>query len=503
MRTRFPNLDIRFTNCGWSGDRVTGGGGGDAKTRIEKDFKPSNPTVVTVFLGMNDGGYTPWSEEKDAAFATGYDKLIQLMLAAAPKARYTLIQSSAYDDFAHSDNHYNEVLTKMGLHVKELASKYKFDYADFNTPLADVLKQAFANDPQNAPSLVRDRIHPGEAGHLVLAAALLKAWNAPSLVSEVTIDGKTGTVSQALGAKVTKTGTLEWKETDSVIPMPFNFGDPAVRLVVQSSDVMQSLNDEMLTVTGLDSGTYSLSIDGNEVAKVSADDLSKGLSLARLPTPMMLQSVKVASMVFQKVRLAMFNWRQVRRDLSPVGSTDAASREMQKLEDELVVKTRKAAAPVQHTFSLTKSSELKPRAAVFCLLQIAIVGILVAEIRSGPILGVAILVSAVFLTLATGGKTPSESVKMETPDTGQFLGSLVAVGLTFGSLAIAFLIGGTAATHFRAPIFVKYLLFFPAFWLVCATTTLCGVIRLLLRQCPRSSYSLKVDWIGVGKKRRK
>ncbi len=354
VRTRFPNLDVRFSNCGWSGDRVTGGGGGDAAKRIKLDFKPTNPTVVTIMLGMNDGSYTPFSEAKDATFAKGYDDLIKLMQAAAPNARYTLIQTSPYDDFAHDSKNYNDVLLQMGLQVKTLASKYKFDFVDFDNPLAQVLRQAARDDANAAKELVHDQIHPGEAGHLVMAATLLKAWGAPSLVSEVSIDGKTGELKKALGAKVNKTGILQWTETDAVLPMPINFGDPGVRLIADQSGVLDSLDDETLTVSNLDSGTYSISIDGKAVGKASADDLGKGLNLSHFYTPMMRQAFDVQGQVIQKFQLSMYEWRTVRRGLAAYGNPEQASKGLKTLEEGLVKSMPALAVPTPHTFSITK-----------------------------------------------------------------------------------------------------------------------------------------------------
>lgn len=355
VRTRFPKLDVRFTNCGWGGDQVTGGGGGDAATRIKQDFQPSNPTVVTVMLGMNDGHYTPFSNDTDTAFATGYDKLIQLMLGVAPKARYTLIQSSPYDDFAHPAKNYNEVLVKMGAHVKDLATKYKFDYVDFNDPLVKALTQAAHDDAQVAARILPDQVHPQEAGHLLMATTLLKAWNAPSLVSEVVIDGKSGNVSKSAGTHIAKTGTWEWKQTDDVLPMPINAQDPAVRLIADSAGIIDALDDETLSITDLPSGTYALSIDGHEVGKISADDFAKGINLVKYPNPMMAQAFQVYGMVLQKVNLNMFEWRTARRQFDWSSHGAAASKAVQGMEEDLVKRTQAAAVPKMHTFSVTKA----------------------------------------------------------------------------------------------------------------------------------------------------
>src|SRR5262245_31949916 len=55
--TRFPDMSVFFVHSGWGGDRVTGGDGGSIDHRLERDVFAYKPTVVTVMLGMNDGGY--------------------------------------------------------------------------------------------------------------------------------------------------------------------------------------------------------------------------------------------------------------------------------------------------------------------------------------------------------------------------------------------------------------------------------------------------------------
>jgi hypothetical protein len=53
-----------------------------------------------------------------------------------------------------------------------------------------VLGKALAADPAIAQKVIPDRIHPGAAGHLLMATELLKAWHAPALVYAVELDAK-------------------------------------------------------------------------------------------------------------------------------------------------------------------------------------------------------------------------------------------------------------------------------------------------------------------------
>src|SRR5713226_1493300 len=60
--TRFPKMNVRFVHSGWGGDRVTGGGGGPIDVRLQRDVIVYKPTVMTMMLGMNDGGYRAFDD---------------------------------------------------------------------------------------------------------------------------------------------------------------------------------------------------------------------------------------------------------------------------------------------------------------------------------------------------------------------------------------------------------------------------------------------------------
>ena len=55
-------------------------------------------------------------------------------------------------------------------------------------------------------------------------------------------------------------------------------------LVIHSSDLVQALDQETLTVTGLQPGTYQLRVDDRVVGSFSAEKLGRGVNLALLET---------------------------------------------------------------------------------------------------------------------------------------------------------------------------------------------------------------------------
>ena len=57
----------------------------------------------------------------------------------------------------------------------------------------------------------------------------------------------------------------------------------SIALAVRSSDVMETLNREMLKVTGGPASGYALKIDGQEVSKFSREALAEGATSPRGP----------------------------------------------------------------------------------------------------------------------------------------------------------------------------------------------------------------------------
>ncbi len=90
--TRFPDLRVTFINSAVSGDRVTGGAAGTIDVRLPRDVLPYRPTVVTILLGMNDGGYRPFDAELFQTYSKGYESIIGTLRKELPGVRITVMQ---------------------------------------------------------------------------------------------------------------------------------------------------------------------------------------------------------------------------------------------------------------------------------------------------------------------------------------------------------------------------------------------------------------------------
>jgi len=85
VRTRFPNLQVKFVDSAVGGARVTGNWAVTSEDQsLERDVFPFKPNVVTIMLGMNDGTYRPFDPSVFDTYAKGYRHIIQSLQSHLP-----------------------------------------------------------------------------------------------------------------------------------------------------------------------------------------------------------------------------------------------------------------------------------------------------------------------------------------------------------------------------------------------------------------------------------
>jgi lysophospholipase L1-like esterase len=360
--TRFPKLNVTFIHSGWGGDRVTGGGGGKIDLRLNRDVISYKPTVVTVMLGMNDGSYRAYEQPLFDTYSSGYEHIVTTLKSALPGLRMTLIQPSPYDDVtrpATFEEGYNSVLVRYGQFIQQLAQKQHLDVADMNTPVVAMLEKAKKEDAALAQQIIPDRVHPGPAGHLIMAQGLLEAWHAPPLVTSVEVDaaGKHVVRAEKTEVKDLAAGeTIAWTQQDEALPMAFDPPGRPMSLAVKSSNVVEALNREPLRVTGLSAQQYVLTIDGETVGTFSREQLSQGINLATLATPMMKQASAVHALTLKHNTVHFDRWRHVQLAQDEMTTNiERATTAMDQVEQDLIKQQRATAQPKPHRYELSPS----------------------------------------------------------------------------------------------------------------------------------------------------
>jgi lysophospholipase L1-like esterase len=361
--TRYPNLHVDFYQSGVGGDKVTGGKYGPIDQRLHRDLFDHNPTVVTIMLGMNDGSYRQFDPDIFTTYSKGFRYIVDAIQKEFPKSRITLAEPSPYDDFTRAPrmpNGYNAVLVKYGKFVEELAAEKNTGIADLNTPVVETLKKAKDEDAALAPTLINDRVHPGPAIHWVMAEAILKAWHAESQVTSVNLSVEHERIEVSENTEATDLTVLPngitWNQQDKSLPLPLGpiDADPAMQLVIRSSDLISALDQETLAVTGLEPGTYQLKIDDRVIGAFSAEKLGKGINLALLETPMLEQARRVAHDT-DLVNQYDSQWFTM-TTLPPDEIVAETLKSLEDARDKAVDRQHRDAMPLPHHFQLTETS---------------------------------------------------------------------------------------------------------------------------------------------------
>jgi lysophospholipase L1-like esterase len=135
--------------------------------RLGRLLEAVKPEVVFACYGMNDGIYQPLDPERTAAFQTGVKKLIDQCKAAGVKEIF-LVTPPIYDySPKNGEFNYETVLAAYA----EWETKLQIPNVHV-IDLHTVMKEARA---KRTEVFSKDKIHPGDEGHLLMARTILTA----------------------------------------------------------------------------------------------------------------------------------------------------------------------------------------------------------------------------------------------------------------------------------------------------------------------------------------
>ncbi len=373
--TRHPDWKLTFRNVGWSGDtawlrqrahpnenKLFAAQGADLKAMVEKsvgvglarDVLPLNPTAITIKFGMNDHSYQPFRPDIFRAYIASQTELVTVLKKNG--ARVALLTPQPIEDRNPDPDKdaRNLSLRKFSDGLRDVAQTNGAFFVDQFDPYMAAMMHERATNPQ-AFIGGGDAVHPGPAGHTLMAWAILKSLGATPLVSSTEL--KCGWWTRARNSqncKVTNVrlndGVLSFDRLDRALPLPV---DARAEAALKLAPIVADLDVYLLKVTGLKGGNYSVSIDGAVVGTISKSELELGWNMARVKSPMLNQAQDVLQLVFTKNSLFFNRWRNVQ--LNP--QRQAELPELDKQITELEVKINEARIPKTHHFELKPVSD--------------------------------------------------------------------------------------------------------------------------------------------------
>jgi alkaline phosphatase D len=304
--TRFPSLHLFFVNCGISGDNASGMMG-----RLDKDVYSNHPTVVTLSAGMNDVNRNLYSQTNAPTNAPvlqkqaieSYKKNIEKLADSFTKnqLRQIYFTPTIYDEDVESTveslRGVNGALRECSDFVLQFAKSRNMPAVDFWHPMDELNRKMQKADPKFTLTS-KDRVHPGPAGHLLMAYLFLDQTGAPQDVWRLLIDAKFSKVLSQTNCEATGLNSdpksLTFSNRELALPFPCI---PDAKDVFSWVPFDERLNQQILQISHLDEGNYSLQINQAEVGQYSATELEKGINLAINPkTPQSEQSQKIAAL---------------------------------------------------------------------------------------------------------------------------------------------------------------------------------------------------------------
>lgn len=382
---RYPKLNFRFRNSGVGGDTIP-----KAIARFNWDVAAWKPTVVSVELGMNDqGGFTV------EQFTGNMTELLSRIRGIG--ARPILLTASPINNGNTSETlgngpNGNFRLNQYALSLKALAAEQKIPYADQFHAVLDIwghnkpreiaangialLKgarldadiagvehlKAFLAAQQQAPSnlvsMQGDPVHPGPPGQMMMAAALLKELGAEGFVSSATLSAQ-GQVTEARGCVIDNVkaadNALSFDRLDESLPFPLV---DDTRSVIPLFPTILELSRYTLVVTGLKGDKFTLHVNGQMTAQLSAAELAAGVNLTTFAQgPIAAQARGVLNAVAGKEGV-VGEWRGVSRLVSMDASPENKQRlaEIEKRVEAADAKIREASKPVKLHFEIVPAS---------------------------------------------------------------------------------------------------------------------------------------------------
>ena len=276
-----PDLEITARQYGWGGEVAPG-----FLKRMTNDCLRFKPTIATTCYGMNDHGYRPYEQ----AIGDRYRKYSTAIVESFKAAGTRVIQGSpgcvgtknqpGWDAAGVEAKNINLcTLRNIGI---EIAQTENVGFADVLWPM---LTAGFEARQKYAPTYCiagGDGVHPGWAGHEVMAYAFLKSFGLDGEIGTFTVDLKSDQATVSTGHKLVSSKGGEVQIESRRYPFCATGEldkDGSIRSAMTLIPFNQDLNRLTLVAKNGSAKSYIVTW-GTESKTYSAEQLAKGVNLA-------------------------------------------------------------------------------------------------------------------------------------------------------------------------------------------------------------------------------
>jgi lysophospholipase L1-like esterase len=164
----YPELGIRVVNMGNGGEQIR-----HLKARWQSDVLDLKPDWLSVYIGINDV-WRQFDAPRQPELHVGLDEYEatydELLKQTRARFKGLVLMTPHYVEPNRQDP-MRVRMDQYGAVVRKMAKRHDAVLVDVQAAFDDVLKHV------HPMSLAWDRIHPSQAGHMVIARAFLRAMD--------------------------------------------------------------------------------------------------------------------------------------------------------------------------------------------------------------------------------------------------------------------------------------------------------------------------------------
>ncbi len=352
-----PELNVSVRQYGWSGEKAPG-----FLNRMTNDCLRFNPTVATTCYGMNDHEYRAYQDRIGNAYRANSTAIVESFKAHGVR----VIQGSPGCVGKRPTWVGDTNATVLDLNVNlcqlrnigiEIAQAEKVGFADVFWPMLTSGQAAQARYGANYAIAGKDGVHPGWAGHLVMAYAFLHAFGLDGQVGTFSVDLRSKTAKAFEGHDLLGFDNGELRITSHRYPFCAGNGDPSRDDNIRSGTFLvpfqEELNRLMLVVKHADAKSYEVTW-GDQKQTFTGDQLTKGINLAKEFTqnPFCEAFAKVDEAVAAKQAFETKQIKEMFHGAAGKADMEGTVAKTEPERDQLVAAIKSAFVPVTHTIKI-------------------------------------------------------------------------------------------------------------------------------------------------------
>jgi lysophospholipase L1-like esterase len=357
-----PQLEVTVRQYGWSGEKTDG-----FLRRMEKDCLTFQPTVATLAYGMNDSRYRPFDVTNGQWYDDHYTAIVRRFKRDG--VRVVVGSPGCAGKIAGWVRSRSGTLEQHNVHLcalrdiaMRIAEREQVRFADIFWPMyqAQILAPEQHGATSERPYEVagQDGIHPGWAGQVIMAWAMLRSLGLSGDIGTIHVDLMQDKATATDGHQVDRCEQGQITITSTRYPFcaPGDLHDSnSIRSGTTLVPFHQDLNRLVLKVVTPEEGAYRVKW-GNGSHEYTSDQLTAGINLAAdfADNPFCEAFERVSQAVGKKqayeteqIKRA-FHSREAREDFAAVVAETEAKR--QPLADAVAASVQ----PVTHTLVIER-----------------------------------------------------------------------------------------------------------------------------------------------------